>query len=688
MNPAARIVVVFLVLGFAGCATQRPRSQALPAAPAAPALQDPLDSIARFEDMRTDGDGLLQALAARGEARTRERAVRALGRLALAEHGAIVSDSIAHALEDDAEPVRAAAAFALGERADPTTVGALLAAIDDASLEVRVRAIEALSRIDDPRARRAVIDALRSPTPEITRIAAIGIQRFAKLAPETAAAEAELVRAIAPSADVELRWRALATLARRACDGARAEFERGAKSNDARERIFALQGLGAIASDANASATAIAALADPDWRVACEAANALGKHADANAVAALVDATARAVPPHASHHVRRSAFDALGRIPGAGDAARVALERARTDESSAVRAAAIEAGARLHRGGALSALESAAQDADAIVRAGVAAACAHVEYESAAPLLERLADDPDLRVATSAVDALGEHAGEPRARELLRELANAKDYGVRLSAVTALKTAATAADLPALERALASTRGEIGPEVAAAIVDAAAKVGGDEGRALVVRAIAYPDAYVARRAREAANTLRPGAALPRVAALPRRSSVLPPAHVGPNPRVAIETTRGTLHFELLPDEAPFHVANFLELAGRGHYDGTRFHRVVADFVAQGGDLRGDGNGGRTWRGDALRAEFGPRPYLRGSLGMPRNDDPDSGGSQIFVTHRETPHLDLRYTLFGRLVGASGEATSADHDVLDAIQVGDVIRRVLVPAADG
>jgi cyclophilin family peptidyl-prolyl cis-trans isomerase len=111
----------------------------------------------------------------------------------------------------------------------------------------------------------------------------------------------------------------------------------------------------------------------------------------------------------------------------------------------------------------------------------------------------------------------------------------------------------------------------------------------------------------------------------------------------------------------------------LQLARRGHYDGTPFHRVVPDFVVQGGDRRGDGNGGTTWRGDALRGEFGPRPFRRGSLGMPRNDDPDSGGSQVFVCHRETPHLDGRYTLFGELVEG--------WDVLDALDVGDRILAV-------
>ncbi|HKX45746.1 MAG TPA: peptidylprolyl isomerase, partial [Planctomycetota bacterium] len=137
-----------------------------------------------------------------------------------------------------------------------------------------------------------------------------------------------------------------------------------------------------------------------------------------------------------------------------------------------------------------------------------------------------------------------------------------------------------------------------------------------------------------------------------------------------NPLVEVATSRGSLVFELFPDDAPLHVYNFLVLAERDHYDGTLFHRVVPDFVAQGGDYRGDGNGAKPWRGDALRHEFGPRSFGRGALGMPRSEDLDSGGSQIFVTHRPTPHLDDRYTLFGQL--------RIGFEVLDRIEQGDRI----------
>ena len=128
-------------------------------------------------------------------------------------------------------------------------------------------------------------------------------------------------------------------------------------------------------------------------------------------------------------------------------------------------------------------------------------------------------------------------------------------------------------------------------------------------------------------------------------------------------------------FELHAEIAPMHVHSFLELARRGPYDGLRFHRVVPDFVVQGGDPRGDGNGGESWRGEPLRHELSELRFIEGSLGMPRNDDLESGGGQLFVTHRPTPHRDGRYTRFGQLVQG--------FELLPLIEEGDPILGVRI-----
>jgi cyclophilin family peptidyl-prolyl cis-trans isomerase len=220
-----------------------------------------------------------------------------------------------------------------------------------------------------------------------------------------------------------------------------------------------------------------------------------------------------------------------------------------------------------------------------------------------------------------------------------------------------------------------SSTGEVSGELAAAIVEAAATLD-KAGHPIVQLALVHPDAHVRKKAAALATWSSGG--LPAQSVRAPATTVSDVSRPATNPRVEVVTNRGTMTFDLFPAEAPNHVRNFLELVSRHHYDGLTFHRVELDFVVQGGDHRGDGNGGITWNDAPLRAEFTPRKFVRGSLGMPRNDDPDSGGSQFFVTHRDTPHLDGRYTNFGMLV--------AGFDTLDAIEVGDTIQTVrVVPA---
>jgi cyclophilin family peptidyl-prolyl cis-trans isomerase len=147
-----------------------------------------------------------------------------------------------------------------------------------------------------------------------------------------------------------------------------------------------------------------------------------------------------------------------------------------------------------------------------------------------------------------------------------------------------------------------------------------------------------------------------------------RTRILP-ALSGKLPRAEIVTERGTITLELYPVDAPLTVENFLALANGSYYDGGRFFRVVPNFVAQDGDHRGDGNGGPAY---SIRDEFNPRRYERGSVGMALSG-PDTGGSQYFMTHAADPHLDGRYTVFGRVISG--------WSALDALVQGDHIERV-------
>jgi cyclophilin family peptidyl-prolyl cis-trans isomerase len=132
----------------------------------------------------------------------------------------------------------------------------------------------------------------------------------------------------------------------------------------------------------------------------------------------------------------------------------------------------------------------------------------------------------------------------------------------------------------------------------------------------------------------------------------------------------LETEKGTLVFRMFPEVAPRTVSRIGELADSGFFDGIVFHRVVADFVVQAGDPTGTGEGGS---GQTIPAEFSHVHYIRGSVGMARDEDLHSNDSQFFICISEQPHLDGKYTLFGQVV--EGE------DVLDRIRQGDRILRM-------
>ena len=133
-----------------------------------------------------------------------------------------------------------------------------------------------------------------------------------------------------------------------------------------------------------------------------------------------------------------------------------------------------------------------------------------------------------------------------------------------------------------------------------------------------------------------------------------------------------DTDRGPIRVELAPEKAPLTVANFVNLAKRGFYNGLSFHRVINDFMIQGGCPEGSGRGGPGYRfedetSNGLRHE-------RGVLSM-ANAGPNTNGSQFFITHVPTPWLDGKHTVFGKVV--------AGMDAVDAVKQGDIIRSVTI-----
>lgn len=137
--------------------------------------------------------------------------------------------------------------------------------------------------------------------------------------------------------------------------------------------------------------------------------------------------------------------------------------------------------------------------------------------------------------------------------------------------------------------------------------------------------------------------------------------------------VIIETEKGTIELDLFPEHAPVTVNNFVFLVTEGFYDGVVFHRVIPNFMVQGGDPTGSGRGGPGYR---FEDEFDGNPlrHTRGVISM-ANAGPNTNGSQFFITHGPQPHLDGRHTVFGKV--------KKGQEIVDSIEQGDTMIRVTI-----
>jgi len=251
------------------------------------------------------------------------------------------------------------------------------------------------------------------------------------------------------------------------------------------------------------------------------------------------------------------------------------------------------------------------------------------------------------------------------------------DVVVRATAAESL------ADLPAAEantRALAAAlpvalAERDSNDAALAIVDALGKQKNQEANEALKSALDSSDHLVRRRAVAVLKANGEGDFFARIGTVKTRNSTADYrralGRIGKTVHATVKTDKGSFIIELLPEEAPLTVDNFVQLSKRGYFKDVSFHRVVRNFVIQGGDPRGDGNGGP---GYSIRCEVNQVSYERGAVGMALSGK-DTGGSQWFVTHSPQPHLDGGYTVFGKVIKGM--------DVVDGIIRGDVIRLVVI-----
>lgn len=136
--------------------------------------------------------------------------------------------------------------------------------------------------------------------------------------------------------------------------------------------------------------------------------------------------------------------------------------------------------------------------------------------------------------------------------------------------------------------------------------------------------------------------------------------------------VVMKTNKGTIKFKFYSSDAPNHTKRIAELINQSFYNGLKFHRVIPNFVAQGGDPTGSGSGGS---GKNIKAEFNKRRHMEGAVGMARASDPDSADSQFYFVLAPQPHLDSGYTVFGQV--------TEGMDVVKSLAVGDTMDQVVI-----
>ncbi len=627
-------------------------------------------SLQRIVDLqeRRDAAGLRDALGSTDPA-VRARAAFALGSV----QDSAAAPGLLSLLDDTAAAVRADAAFALGQSVKPGSraAGAAAAVMLDAlarepDAAVRTELLQAVGKMGDV-ASLSRLSGLTLPAGD--RAARdLAIARYGIRGVHDAAALGLVARDLF-DADPAVRLNAAYLFGRVrdttawSAEAARVRAALDALAPGDTAAMHLLLGVGRLADPEDTPLLIRWLREATDWRIAVNAARALGGRAgvDSAAADALVRALERALSPGGAWtHVAIAAAGAIGSAAGPATPAGATAPGDST------------AGAR--------------PDPE-LVRRTAAWVRAHPDrWRVVAPLLPLLARGGETQVVAgygaglptparvAALAALG-LASDPASLDALRVAAAGGDAELAAAAVAGIAARAPSDAFRVLAASL--RRPDVAVQVAAAgaLADSAYLGAGAVDTLLSVRAtLRMPEELEARQAIDAALATL-GAPVPAPAPHGEVKEAVDweaLRRLGPYPELVLQTEKGTVTLVLDAEEAPLTVQTIAAFADSGRYDGVSFHRVVPNFVIQGGDFaRGDGFGGPGW---SIPSEFTRIRYATGTLGM-ASAGKDTEGSQFFITHSMQPHLDGGYTAFGRV--------TSGQDVVDRILEGDRILRARI-----
>jgi cyclophilin family peptidyl-prolyl cis-trans isomerase/HEAT repeat protein len=579
---------------------------------------------------------LVQALRREDVVEVRREIAFGLGILGDARSVPVILDELDQ--EADAE-TSAELAIALGRIGDPAAIDALHALLHSSWGIIRERAVEALALIADERSAPLLMDVLDDEDPGVAWRAAWALEKIPG---------SEQVDALIAAT----------------------------RESDPMLRKAAARSLGRLeAAEAVAPLCELASEVQDDWQLDVQIADALGR-------IGVVDATSTRTLANllesSNFHVKVAALQAIGKA-----SVRDLLPRVldlRGDPAVDVRVEAYAATADCLDGRTLELLRPGLNDTSPAVAATCLARLGESQEEEALGILLAAVDDGSSEVrrlgAAQGLAADPARVGVQRWIELLR----GPDPYVATIAATALGELGDPLALDPLEEVLHRP----GPASMDMRIEAATALGliGEDSATETLRAVLEDEADP--RLRIAARTsllelLPPGQALTLPEEDEIRSEVHPVSRSPKQPELVVrstatqlvlETDRGRIVIDLFGEDAPQMVESFARLAESGFFDGLDFHRVVGDFVIQGGDPTGTGWGDA---GYTLRSEWNPRRYQRGVVGIAHSGK-DTGSCQLFITQSPQPHLDARYTIWGEVV--------MGMDVVDEIQRGDRFRATI------
>jgi cyclophilin family peptidyl-prolyl cis-trans isomerase/HEAT repeat protein len=712
LNKISAVILVSLVLSSASFAQKR----SIPA----PAL---LQIVKAEDERRWDDD--LRKLFSNPNAMVRNRAALAAGRIGNED----AVGALTNLLEQDTDPgVRAMAAFALGEVESEAGANALLAQLKNKSgpVELRARTIEALGKIaaalpKEKEARQrelgaAILEALKSESN--TSVVLLGLTAALRSRPADAG---PTLAKFLTSSSPRVRADAANALARlRLKDGADQLRKLLTSDIDPVVRANAARVLGVSEDKQSVDALLARATDDKDSRVRVSAIRALASVKDPRAAEPLL---ARgqflaqrnlAARPAELNEILEIATT-LGRLLAQKEnQAAIAWLRKlnetfnHTAPEIDVAAVRIAPATYLAEFGTGDQAKRKVQETillDWHAASGIAAGLGEVaalpesvsnKSELAATAQNLLRAMLDYRNSGLNINTLVAVHSERAIPDVLRALAAFKPQDLATVARAHLSdndviVRSTAADLlgglpPSEEnsrwlvQAWAPAATDTLNDAALSILDALGKQKTDTANDLLKEALKSGDPLVRRRAAALLKANGQGDFSTQVGTVQTRNTDADYrralARIGKNVRAVVTTSKGSFTIEFLPEAAPLTVDNFVQLAQRDYFRNVTIHRVVANFVIQDGDPRGDGNGGPGYQ---IRCEINQVPYERAAVGMALSGK-DTGGSQWFVTHSPQPHLDGGYTVFGRVV--------AGMDVVDKIVRGDVIQSVTIRQGPG